>query len=372
MRGLDISTKSLFSMRSIEDRIPDDHPIREIRKLADSVLIDMDSLFNSIYSTEGRPSIPPERMLRAMLLQYLYTIRSERQLMEHLEFNMLFRWFVGLDQDDSVWTPTAFTKNRERFLDGDVAKEFFTHVVQIGEEANLISNVHFTTDGTLIEAWASHKSFQLKKDKMRNKDNRKDKNNPPSGKNPDVDFRGEKRTNETHESTTDPDARLYRKSANAGAQLCMMGHILTENRNGLVVNAILTHATGTAEREASEKMLSELKPTKVRRTLGADKAYDTKEFVARLREMNVTPHVSQNNTGNRTSAIDGRTVNESGYQQSQKKRKKVEQVWGWLKTVGGLRKTRHKGIPRNNWILTICTSAYNLVRIRNLQAQATT
>jgi transposase len=358
-------------MRSIEDKVPADHPIRRMREMVDVVLIEMDSLFENMYSDGGRSSVPPERLLRAMLLQYLYTIRSERQLMEHLEYNVLFRWFVGLDLDDKVWTATVFTKNRDRFLDGDVAKEFFNRVVRICEEANLVSNVHFTTDGTLIEAWASHKSFQPKKDKKddqgkSDKKDKKDKKDPPSSKNPDVDFRGEKRSNETHESTTDPDARLYKKSANTGAVLCLMGHILTENRNGLVVNASMTHATGTAEREASEKMLRELKPTKVRRTLGADKAYDTKDFVARLRKLNVTPHVSQNNTGNRSSAIDARTTNSAGYDISQTKRKKVEQVWGWLKTVGGLRKTRHKGIPRNNWILTLATAAYDLVRLRNI------
>lgn len=330
--------------------------------MVNAVLLGLSPEFDKIYSVGGRPSIPPERLLRALLLQVLYTVRSERMLMEQLLYNMLFRWFVGLSMDDEIWDVTVFTKNRERFLDGDIAEKFFAAVLDQARAADLLSDEHFTVDGTLVEAWASHKSFKPK-----------DNDGPPPRiggciKNPDVNFRGRQRTNDTHASTTDPDARLYKKSAGSESKLGYLGHIMTENRNGLVVDTTLTLATGTAEREAALEMIGNL-PNRSRVTLGGDKGYDTADFVESLRSMNVTPHVAQNNT-RRRSAIDGRTTRHEGYLISQLKRKRVEETFGWAKVVGLIRKARVRGLSRVGGMFTFAMAAYNLVRIRNLQKAA--
>jgi transposase len=362
MRSKDVQKTAMWSYISPEERVPADHPLRPIREMANAALRKLSADFNRIYSVFGRPSIPPERLLRALLLQVLYTVRSERMLMEQLEYNMLFRWFVGLNLDDPVWDVTVFTKNRERFLEGEIAGKFFTAILEQAREAGLLSNEHFTVDGTLVEAWASHKSFKPK-----------DEGPPPPPiggciKNPEVDFKGRKRCNETHASTTDPDARLYKKSAGSEAKLGYLGHVMTENRNGLVVDAVLTLATGTAEREAALEMVGGLREGS-RITLGADKGYDAAEFVAELRSMNVTPHIAQNDT-NRRSAIDGRTTRHESYLTSQRKRKRVEEVFGWGKVVGTIRKVRVRGRERVGGLFTFAMAAYNLVRMRNIFARA--
>lgn len=356
MRGSDNKQQKIFSYISVEERISDKHPVRFLRTAIDEILSELSADFDQLYSTGGRPSIPPEQLLRALLLQILYTVRSERQLMEQLNYNLLFRWFVGLNMDDPVWDPTTFSKNRDRFLDGDIAAKFFSRVLGLAKEAQLLSNEHFSVDGTLLESWASHKSFVPKDDG--------NKPLPPGGKDKDIDFHGEKRSNETHQSTTDPESRLFKKSKGSPAKLCYMGHAIIENRNGIVVTAATTLATGTAEREAAQEMVAELSSSR-RITLGGDKNYDTKEFVRALRELNVTPHVSQNNT-NRKSAIDERTTKSPGYQISVRKRKRIEQVYGWLKTVGGFRKLRFVGLNKVDWMFQYALSAYNLVRIGNL------
>jgi len=359
MRGQDLQQDELFSYGSLEERVPSDHPLRAIRVMVDEALKKMSARFDEIYGEDGRRSIPPERLLRALIPQMLYTVRSERMLMEQLEYNLLFRWFVGLSASDPVWHPTVFSKNRDRLLDGVVAEEFFNQVE--ARAGKLLSDEHFTVDGTLIEAWAGQKSFRPKK-------SNDDVLNPPppdSGSNPTVNFRKHKRANETHESTTDPAARLYRKSGGAEARLAYVGHVLTENRNGIVVDARLTQATGKAEREAALDMLKQKAASKTI-TLGADRGYDTAEFVEQLRKINVTPHVAQNNT-NRRSAIDGRTTRREGYAVSQRKRKRVEEVFGWLKTIALQRKTRFIGPERTGWMFTLSAAVYNLVRMRNLQ-----
>ena len=355
MRGPDAQQAAMFSYVSLEERIPADHPLRAIRAMADRALRAMNPLFSELYAPTGRDSIPPERLLRALLLQALYSVRSERQLMEQMRYNLLFRWFVNLNIDDPVWDVTVFTKNRDRLLEGEVAQAFFKQVLAQARAARLLSAEHFTVDGTLIEAWAGHKSFK-----------RKDgPSGPPGqGKNPEADFRKEKRSNQTHQSTTDPEARLYKKSDAAPAELCYLGHVLMENRNGLVVGARLTQATGTAERESALKLVEEV-PAQGRITLGGDKNYDTRDFVDAARSLNVTPHVAQN-TANRKSAIDRRTTHHPGYAISQLKRKRVEEIFGWLKTVAGLRKTRHRGTQRVGWMFTFSLAAYNLVRMRHL------
>jgi transposase len=360
MRGVDNEQQKLFSYISVEKRISDKHPIRLLRIAVDKILSELSADFDQLYSVGGRPSIPPEQLLRALLLQILYTVRSERQLMEQLNYNLLFRWFVGLNMDDSVWDPTTFSKNRDRFLDGDIAAKFFSQVLGLAKEAQLLSNEHFSVDGTLLESWASHKSFTPKDDE--------NKPLPPGGKDTAIDFHGQKRSNETHQSTTDPEARLFKKSKGSPAKLCYMGHAGIENRNGIVVTATTTIATGTAEREAAQKMAAELSGSR-RITLAGDKNYDTKDFVRALRELNVTPHVSQNNT-NRRSAIDERTTRHVGYQTSVKKRKRIEQVYGWLKTIGGFRKLRFIGLNKVDWMYRYALSTYNLVRIGNLLMQA--
>jgi transposase len=356
MRGDEKNQGGMWSYVPLEQRIPEDHPLRPIRQMVDRVLREMSPEFDGLYSKVGRPSIAPEKLLRALLLQVLYTIRSERMLMEQLDYNLLFRWFVGLDMDDPVWVPTVFSKNRDRLLDGQVAQSFFNKVVALAEERHLLSNEHFTVDGTLVEAWASQKSFRPK--------DGKDPEPPSGGSNPAVDFRGQKRTNDTHQSRTDPDARLFRKGNSVGAQLCYMGHALMENRNGLVVDARVSHATGTAEREAAQRMVGRV-PGGSPITVGADKAYDSRAFVAGLREVGAAPHIAQNTT-RRSSAIDGRTTRHAGYETSQRKRKLIEQVFGWMKTVGGMRKTRHRGVPLVEWMFVFTAAVYDLVRIRNL------
>lgn len=363
MRGEDLQQHELFSYGSLEERVPADHPLRPIRVMVDEALRALDGRFHEIYDADGRKSIPPERLLRALLLQMFYTIRSERMLMEQLEYNLLFRWFVGLSANEPVWHPTVFTKNRDRLLEGAVAEEFFSLIVHQARQRRLLSDDHFTVDGTLVEAWAGQKSFQAKKEAPT-------KNGPPSpegGSNPTVNFRKEKRSNETHQSLTDPLARLFKKSRGAEAKLGYLGHVVTENRNGLVVDTRLTLATGTAERDAAVEMLGQ-KPAGRRATLAGDRGYDTRGFVAKLRGLKVTPHVAQNTT-NRRSAIDERTTRHEGYAVSQRKRKRVEEVFGWLKTIALQRKTRFRGPDRVGWMFTFAAAAYNLVRMRNLMAQ---
>lgn len=360
MRGPDLQQSAMFSYLSPEQRVPQDHPLRTIRQLTDQALERLSPRFERMYSEIGRPSIPPEKLLRALLVQVLFTVRSERQLMEQLDYNLLFRWFVGLNMDDPVWVPTVFSKNRDRLLEGDVAEAFFDEVLAEAKARDLLSAEHFTVDGTLIEAWASQKSFKRKEAS----------GGPPPDDpgNPTVDFHKEQRSNETHQSTTDPEARLARKGQGKEAKLSYAGHVLMENRNGLVVNVQLTQAAGTAEREAAVEMVEEIPGSKPV-TLGADKNYDTQEMVKQLRERQVTPHVAQNNQGRR-SAIDGRTTRHPGYPISQRARKKVEESFGWMKTVGLLRKLRHRGLQLVGWIFTFTAAAYNLVRIRNLVIRA--
>jgi transposase len=357
MRGDDRVQSAMFSYISPEARVPGDHPLRAIRALVDEVLGELSPRFETLYARVGRPSIPPEKLLRAQLLQVLYTVRSERQLMEQLDYNLLFRWFVGLNMDDAVWDPTVFTKNRQRLLDGDVAMAFLERVVDQARRRGLLSGEHFTVDGTLLEAWAGLKSFKRKGERPRR---------PDDPGNPTVNFHGEKRSNDTHASTTDADARLARKGDAREAKLSYAGHAIIDNRHGLVVNAVATPATGTAERDAGIELASALPDGA---TLGADKGYDTRGFVEALRSLGVTPHVAQN-TSNRSSAIDGRTTRHPGYLVSQRKRKLIEEVFGWLKTVGLMRNLRHRGTPRVDWMFTFATAVYNLIRIRNLTEQA--
>jgi len=358
MRGTDVDQGELFSYVTLESRIPQDHPLRPIRKMVDAVLREMSPEFSAMYSHTGRPGIPPERLLRALLLQVLYSVRSERMLMEQMEYNLLFRWFVGMGVNEEVWDPTTFTQNRDRFLAGNVAEGFFALVVAQADRAGLLSDEHFTVDGTLIEAWASMKSVKPKGEPPQG---------PPSGggRNPSVDFKGQKRANDTHASTTDPDARLYRKGDGKETKLCFMGQVLMENRNGLAVACRLTLAEGTAEREAAKDMVHAI-PGGYRITVGGDKGYDTADFVQSMRDLDATPHVAQNTSGRR-SAIDGRTTRHAGYAISQVIRKRVEEIFGWTKTVGTMRKTRFRGRERVGWAFTFALAAYDLVRMRNLE-----
>ncbi len=356
MRGQDTQQSGMFSYVSAEERVPAGHPLRPIRVMVDQALGEMTSSFDAMYKKLGRPSIAPEKLLRTLLLQVLYSIRSERMLMEQLEYNLLFRWFVGLNIDDAVWVPTVFSKNRDRLLAGDIAQKFFAQVLQQAQAAKLTSDEHFSVDGTLIEAWASQKSFQQKDQPSADKDD-------PG--NPTVDFHGEKRRNDTHESKTDPEARLARKGGGKEAKLSYCGNVLMENRNGLVVEAELRQASGTAERDAAAAMAESLQ-NRQRVTIAADKGYDTKDFVAAMRDLNVTPHVAQNEKRPGGSAIDGRTTRHEGYKISQRKRKRIEEVFGWMKTVGMLRKTRHRGVAKVGWVFTFAAAAYNLVRMRTL------
>jgi transposase len=361
MRGDDPQQAAMFSYISPEERVPLEHPLRAIRALVEVVLKELSPQFAQLYSYTGRPSIAPEKLLRALLLQVLYTVRSERLLMEQLDYNLLFRWFVGLNMDDPIWDASTFSKNRERLLAGDIAHAFVEQVLAQARERTLLSDEHFTVDGTLIEAWAGQKSFKRK-------DSAPPASPPDDPGNPSVDFRGERRTNATHASTTDPEARLYKKATGQEAKLAYLGHVLMENRHGLVVDSCVTQATGTAEREAALAM-AEAIPGQHRVTLGADKNYDTHDFVRDVRELQVTPHVAQHTSG-RSSAIDGRTTRHPGYAVSQRKRKCVEEIFGWLKTVGLLFKVRHRGLARVGWIFTFAAAVYNLVRMRTLAAVA--
>lgn len=360
MRGENEQQAGMYSYIMPEQRVPADHPLRPIRKMTDEIFKRLSPSFEKLYSPTGRPSIAPERLLRALLLQVLYSVRSERLLMEQLEYNLLFRWFVGLNMDDRVWDATTFSKNRERLLRGEIAEEFFAAVLELARRKELLSDEHFTVDGTMVEGWASMKSFQPK-----DKTGRGPTDKPDDPGNPTVDFHGQKRSNETHQSTTDSDLRLFKKSDGQAAKLAYQGHVLMENRNGLVVNAELTRASGTAERETALLLLGQ--PRK-RVTLAADKAYDTHGFVSDLRHRRVTPHIAQSHKRWGGSAIDKRTTRHPGYEISQRKRKRVEEIFGWLKTVGLLRKTRHRGLAVVGWIFKFATAAYNLVRIRNLAA----
>lgn len=355
MRGADEQPGSMFSYISLEDRVPQDHPLRAIRRITDRALERLSPRLGTLYINFGRPSIPPEKLLRALLLQALYTIRSERQLMEQLDYNLLFRWFVGLGMDDAVWSPTTFTKNRDRLLAGDIAAAFFDAVLIHADSERLLSDEHFTVDGTLLEAWASQKSFRPP-----------DQDPPPDGGgNPTVNFHGQRRTNATHRSTTDPDARLYKKARGREARLGYLGHVLMEHRSGLIVKTTVTPADGHGERDAALTMIERM-PGRQRITVAGDKGYDTRDFVAGLRAMQVTPHVAQY-TGRR-SAIDARTTRHPGYAISQQKRKLVEQGFGWMKTIGGLRKLHHRGGALVNWVFTFTAAAYNIVRLRRLLA----
>lgn len=357
MRGEDQRSDGFFSYLRLETRIPADHPLRPIRDLVDPALRELSPSFDKLYSREGRPSIAPERLLRALLLQAFYSVRSERQLMEQLDYNLLFRWFVGLSADDPVWDATVFCKNRDRLLNGDIARKFMTSVLNLPQVRQLLSSEHFSVDGTLIEAWASMKSF-VPKDGS---------DQPPSagGRNAERNFRGEKRSNDTHCSTTDPDSRLFRKGAGKEAKLCYMGHLMTENRNGLIVDARATEANGTAERATALDMIED--NAGPGSTVGADKNYDTSDFVSGCRERRCTPHVAQNNTCRR-SAIDGRTIRHPGYRISMMNRKRIEEPFGWMKTIGGLRKSRHRGRDLVDWFFVLTATAYNLVRIRKILA----
>ena len=387
MRGQDVQTGSMFSYVDLEERVPANHPLRKIREFVNAALGALDAECAKLYSADGRPSIAPERLLRAALIQILFSIRSERQLMEQLHYNLLFRWFVGLGIDDPVWVPTVFTKNRDRLLNTDIARKFLAAILAHKDVAPLLSDEHFSVDGTLIEAWASMKSFQPKAGTNGNE--------PPAtgsgegsqtpvvaqacepaapaethvaadkGRNAEVNFHGQKRSNDTHASVTDPDARLYRKGEGKEAKLCYMGHALMENRNGLVVEACLTHADGHAERNAALTMLEPRADRPSRITVGADKGFDTEDFVNELRSMNVTPHVAAKAKG---SAIDGRTTRHAGYVISQRIRKRIEEAFGWSKTVGPVAKTMLRGLDRVGGQFTLTLAAYNLVRLPKLLA----
>jgi transposase len=359
MRGTDHQQNHIFSYLSPEMRVRNDHPLRAIRAMVDEVLTQLSRRFDSMYARVGRPSIPPEKLLRALLLQMLYSIRSERLLMEEMDYNLLFRWFVGLNADDEVWDATTFTKNRDRLLEADIAKEFLARVVAQAGAKGLTSDEHFTVDGTLLEAWASQKSFQAKEEKPAPP--------PDDPGNPTVNFRGERRANETHESKTDPQAQLARKGEGKESKLSYCGNLLVENRNGLIVDAEVFQANGTAERDAALVMLEQIPGTKPV-TVGGDKGFDTFGFVAECRHLGVVPHVAQNLGRSGGSAIDQRTTRHPGYALSQKKRKRIEECFGWLKTIALMRKLRHRGVCKVDWIFTFGCAAYNLVRMRNLVA----
>jgi transposase len=357
MRGADDQTNGMFSYLSPEQRVRADHPLRAIRAMTDRVFAELSPRFTRMYSAIGRPSIPPEQLLRALLIQSLYTVRSERLLMEEIDYSVLYRWFVGLSMDAPIWSPTTFSKNRDRLLESDIAGAFFDAVRRQAAEAGLLSDEHFTVDGTLLEAWASLKSFR-----------RKDAGPtapPDDPGNPTVNFHGESRRNDTHQSTTDPDAHLARKGPGKEAKLSYAGHVLLDNRYGLVANVCVTPATGTAEREAAVLLLGAVAHGG---TVGGDKGFDVPSFVAQVRALGVTPHVAQKI---KSSAIDARTTRHPGYAVSQRKRKLIEQVFGWMKTVGGLRKLRHRGGARVDWIVTFSAAAYNLIRLRTLLAITT-
>ena len=358
MRGADGMQESLFTVAKLEDFVPADHPLRPIRRLVNEALVGLNALFNEIYADTGRDSIAPEKLVRAALLQVFYSVRSERQICEQLQYNLLFRWFVGLAIDDAVWDHSVFAKNRDRLLENAVVEAFFGEVMRLADARGLVSKEHFSVDGTLIQAWASHKSFRAK-------DGSDDQRPGGPGRNAQADWKGRPRKNDTHESTTDPDARLYRKSHNAAAILCYQGHVLMENRSGLVVSAVVTHATGSGEREAALAMLDVMRGAHPK-TLGADKAYDTSGFVAACRERNVTPHIACNDTRPGGSAIDARTTRHPGYAVSQVIRKRIEEHFGWGKTIGHIRQTVYRGIRRVDQHFKLTMTASNLVRMARM------
>ena len=389
MRGTDEASESLFSYVDLEERIPAGHPLHKIRQIVNDALTSLDAEFDALYTDFGRPSIAPERLIRASLLQILFSIRSERQLMEQMDYNLLFRWFVGLGIDDPVWVPTVFSKNRDRLLTTNMSRKVMAAILAHPQVKPLLSDEHFSVDGTLVKAWASMKSFQPKEgtappqnddpsgppsppadgtspdtDQAQQTETQPMTDTPRQTRNPEVNFRGQKRSNATHASVTDPDARLYKKAPGAAAMLCFMGHTLMENRNGLVVQAELTHADGHGERKAALEMINRHSPGSTRRlTLGADKGYDSADFVADLRRMVVTPHVAQKA---RHSAIDGRTTRHLGYALSQRRRKKIEEPFGWAKTVGGMSQTVHRGLDRVCAQFTMTMAACNLARLPKL------
>lgn len=391
MRGTDEASGSLFSYVDLEERVPAGHPLRKIRQIVNDALASLDAEFDALYTDFGRPSIAPERLIRASLLQMLFSIRSERQLMEQMDYNLLFRWFVGLGIDDPVWVPTVFTKNRDRLLTTDMSRKVMAAILAHPEVRPLLSDEHFSVDGTLVKAWASMKSFQPKdtapphdddpggppppptqetaadtKQQPQQNETQPMPDTPRQTRNAEVNFRGTKRSNATHASVTDPDARLYKKAPGAAAMLCFMGHTLMENRNGLVVQADLTHADGRAERKAALEMIERHSPGSTRRlTLAADKGYDSRDFVAALRRMVVTPHIAQKS---RHSAIDGRTTHHRGYALSQRHRKKIEEPFGWAKTIGGMAQTVHRGLDRVRAQFTMTMAACNLARLPKLLA----
>jgi len=363
MRGDDEICGSLFSYIDLEDRVRPDHPLRSIREITNAALTALSGDFAALYSGMGRPSVPPEKLLRAMLLQAFYSVRSERQLMERIEFDLLFRWFVGIGIDDPVWDHSSFSTNRDRLLEGEIAAKFLDAVLSQPRVKRLLSSEHFSVDGTLIQAWASMKSFKLKQ--------------PPGnggggggGRNAPADFRGQKRNNETHQSTTDPDARLYRKGPGMEARLCFIGHGLMESRSGLIADARLTRVSGHAERLAALDMVQHVADRACAITLGADRGYDAADFVEELRGMNVRPHVAQNTRGRR-SAIDRRTTRHPGYSASQRIRKRIEEAFGWIKSAGGLRQTKLRGLAKVDWAFTFAAAAYNLVRVPRLVGATT-
>jgi transposase len=357
MRGTDSYTEGLFTMRRLDDFVPANHPLRRIRTMVNEALVKMDELFSRMYEADvkgGRPSVPPEKLLRAMLLQVLFSVRSERQLMEQTQYNMLFRWFIGLSMDDAVWVPTVFTKNRQRLIEHDAVVAFFNEVINTAEKKRWLSGEHFSVDGTLIQAWAGHKSFV-----------RKDGDDDAGGTG---GFKGERRSNETHESKTDPDSRLFCKGKTA-SELRYMGHTLTDNRHGLVVNAMVTHADGYAEREAAKAMIKDARQAvadpETEVTLGADKGYDAAEFIEELQRLKVTPHVAQNKSG-RSSAVPDEIAATEGYALSQRKRKLIEQGFGWAKFVGPIRQVMVRGIKKVDQLFVLTMAAYNLTRMRTL------
>ncbi len=362
MRGISEKQSVMLTLISPENRVPKDHPLRQIKAMADQELGRMSKRFDQMYSHTGRPSIPPERMLKSLLLIAFYSVRSERQFCEQLDYNLLFRWFLDMNMVEESFDPTVFTKNRERLMEHEVGRLFFDGVVEQARKAGLMSDDHFTVDGSLIEAWASLKSFRPKGETSSGRPTDGDESNPT------VDFHGEKRSNKTHESTTDPESRLMRKGLGKEAKLCYGAHFLMENRNGMLVDIQLRQATGTAEEEAAEAMLKRQGRKRIRpKTLGADKGYDTRGFVRMLRKREVTPHVAQNTERRGGSAIDGRTVRHVGYEISQRIRKRVEEIGGWIKTIGGFRKTRFKGVLRTQLAGWFVGSAYNLLRMAKLK-----
>lgn len=360
MRGADGMQEALFTVAKLEDFVPGDHPLRPIRKLVNEALEQLNGLFNKIYADTGRSSIAPEKLMRALLLQVFYSVRSERQICEQLRYNLLFRWFVGLAIDDPVWDHSVFSKNRDRLLDNEVVERFFGEIMKAADAKGWLSKEHFSVDGTLIQAWASQKSFKPK-------DGGDDQTPSGPGRNAQVDWRGKARSNDTHASTTDPDSRLFRKSHNTAASLCYQGHALMENRSGLVVSAVVTHADGYGERAAALAMLDAIAP-KGGRTIGADKAYDTKDFIAACRARGVTPHVATNDTRQGGSAIDGRTKRHPGYELSQVIRKRIEEHFGWSKTVGGIRQTVYRGLRRVDQHFKLTMTASNIVRMARMQS----